>query len=161
LSVIDLDNLTVVVNKKIDGVYTAPLKRPFAQHLAIRSKDSTIFFEGSEKPGDSVRYSEFLQLNWTSGEIHSILPVAGLRHGGYPPVGLPAGFGVAGFKTIEIYNGPTPHEIAIPKTPLSFDSQVFFVPTIGLMEYYNGVHHQLTDEALSAVPAVSQRRSND
>ena len=76
-----------------------------------------------------------------------------MRHGGYPPVGLPAGFGVAGFKTSEIYNGPTPHEIAIPKTPLSFDSQVFFVPTIGLMEYYNGVHHQLTDEALSAVPA--------
>lgn len=155
LLVIDRKTLAVVTDKILDGVHSWFLKMPIGEMLAVRSKDSTVYFHSFEKTGDSTYHFGFSEANWMTGQVHSVpsTPPTGINDSSL--MVLPSGFASVGFNgRIALYDETTRKELPMPTEDNGYNSlvnrRVYYVPTIGLMEYYKGMHRQVTDTHLSA-----------
>jgi hypothetical protein len=150
LLVIDRKSMTVVMDKIFPEVHSWPLKRDIANDLAVCSKNSTVYFHSVDAP-TSFSYSA---INWKTGQAHLILPSKGRAIYGSTYIARPEGFvSVGDNRRIAIYTETTRTEVPMPDEDNGYNSfvnrRVYYVPTIGLMEYYKGMHRQFTDASLS------------
>jgi hypothetical protein len=159
LLVIDLKSLAVVTDRVLDGVHTWALKRPIAEIVAVRSKDYSVYFQGLYDQDGGLRRDGYLEANWITGQVY--IPYSSPDFGGFKSettlIALPTGFGAAAGwnRGIVLYDEKTQVELPMPDDDSGHhgfvNRSVYFVPTIGLMEYYKGVHRQLTDANLTVV----------
>ena len=147
LLVVDRKTLAVVADKTLEGFGAWPLHRNVAESLAVRSKDSVVYFNGF----DPQRSFGFTEANWKTGEAH---PIPSTPHPSViytdALIALPAGFAWVGpGRTVVLYDEASRRELPPAADPAGYDRnqarQVYYVPTLGLMEYYMGSHRQLTD----------------
>jgi hypothetical protein len=138
LLVIDRKTSAIVADRILDGYFAAPLKISVAECLAVRSKDSTVYFSGSSKQdGDG-----FFEANWKTGKIHRVPSSSADDIGSYKVTALPSGFFAVS------YNGAVTLEMPVEN---GWGKQVYYVPALGLMENYNGRQRQLTDDSFATL----------
>lgn len=150
LLVIDRKTMTVVMDKIFPDVHSWALKIPIAGDLAVCSKNSTVYFHSV----DAQSGFSYSAINWKTGQAHLVAPSKGIAIYGYPFIARPGEFvSVAANRRIAIYTETTRTEVPMPDEDNGYNSfvdrRVYYVPTIGLMEYYKGMHRQFTDANLS------------
>ena len=148
--VIDRKTMSVVMDKIFPEVHSWFLKVPIVENVAVCSKDSTVYFHSVDAQ-PSFSYSA---INWKTGRAHLILPSKGIAIYGQSYIARPEGFVSVGYnRRIALYSETTRTEIPMPDENNGYnrfvDRLVYYLPTVGLMEYYKGTHRQFTDAALS------------
>src|SRR5262249_42092828 len=129
-----------------------PLKIQLAGTLAVRSEDSTIYFSGYEPWTNGYPNFCYEKVNWKAGEAHRVQSTPAGTSLYATPEALPKGFAGIGYtRGIALYDGTTRRPLPMPATNGWANRQVYFVPTLGLMECYGGVNRQLTDGNLSII----------
>jgi len=150
LLVIDRKTMTVVMDKIFPDVHSWPLKISVANDLAVCSKNSTVYFHTV----DAATGFSYSEINWKTGQAHLVPPSKGRAIYGTVFMARPEGFvSVGSNRRIAIYSETTRTEVPMPDEDNGYNSfvdrRVYYVPTIGLMEYYKGMHRQFTDTNLS------------
>ena len=153
LVVVDRKTEAVLTDKILEGVHSWQLKRSVAETVAVRSKDSTVYFQSFAKAGSNQTQFGYSEANWRTGESHPV-PSSPAGVNSTSLIGLPSGFAAVGFgRGIALYNETSRTEIPMPTVGDGYqgwvDRRVYYVQTIGLMEYYKGKHRQLTDTNLA------------
>jgi hypothetical protein len=150
LLVIDRKTMSVVTDKPFPQVHSWPLKVSIANDLAVCSKDSTVYFHSV----DAQTGFSYSAIDWKTSQSHLVLPSKGRAIYGQTFIARPEGFvSVGSNRSIALYSETTRTEIPMPGEDNGYNSfvnrQVYYLPTVGLMECYKGVHRQFTDASLS------------
>jgi hypothetical protein len=150
LLVIDRKTMSIVTDKIFPEVHSWSLKVSVANNLAVWSKDSTVYFHSV----DAQTGFSYSAINWKTGRAHLIPPSKGIAIYGETFIARPEGFVSVGFnRRIALYSETTRTEIPMPDEDNGYNSfvsrLVYYLPTVGLMEYYKGMHRQFTDADLS------------
>ena len=163
LLVIDRKTHTVIADTNLPGVHSIPLKVLTADQAAVRTQGATVVVQIVDEHGFG-----FIEVNWKTGKVIRMPD----DPKGYPVawIPLPSGFVVSTFDETAAFDAST-HDPIVRISGRGDHSdwrvrqalgrrQVYYVPTIGLMEYYNGLHLQLTDANLSTNMANPERFSS-
>ena len=161
LLVIDRQSPKIISNTTITEVMPNRRHQSVENLVAVQSKNSAVYFPIFDYGGHHG--FGFAEVNWKTGRVRQF-PAA-------PPKGfgdtlnlisLPSGFAVSSFgNMISLFHTETKKQIL--KLPEKGDDyswitrRMYYAPTIGLMEYYQGEHLQLTDTNLSAITLNPER----
>jgi hypothetical protein len=156
LVVVDRKTLAVIADTNLPGVHSISLKVLTAEQAGVWSKGAMVVCQIVDEHGFG-----FIQVNWKTGSV--------VRRPnepkGYPVqwTPIPSGYAVSTFDATAAYDGLTHKELALLSgrgDPSDWrireqrgGRQVYFVPGMGLMEYYYGTNVQLTDANLSTALA--------
>ncbi|MDB6110052.1 MAG: hypothetical protein JWR69_1802 [Pedosphaera sp.] len=144
LVVIDRKTQAITADKILPGVHPWPLKMIISQRLAVRSQAATVDFDGFLE-----HTSGFFEVNWKTG---AAVRLPGDPLGSPTWLSVPSGVVVSNFKTMAAYDASTHKQVLLLEGGCGSylqPRQVYYLPTVGLMEYCNGTHRQLTDTNLS------------
>jgi hypothetical protein len=154
LLVVDRQSSAVLADKSFpgpDGFFPSLTKSTIADRLAVRSEDSSVYFDTLNSNGFGIG-----EINWKTEKVRQLPftpPVARMSElflFSYPPALVVTGF--TGTTSI-LYNVHAGMEVL--RRPAMQDGRTwewprhYFIPAIGLMEYDHGIHLQLTDSNLS------------
>lgn len=158
LLVIDRQTSAIIANTTITGVTPGARKQPVENLVAVQSKNFAVYFPTY----DDQHGFGFAEVNWKTGKARQFPPVTKGVGDTVDLISLPSGFAVSGFRnSIALFDAVTQKQILILKEKGDDYSwqyrRMYFVPTIGLMEYYQGEHLQLTDTNLSAATVNPKR----
>jgi hypothetical protein len=129
--------------------------QPVENLVAVQSKNFAVYFPTFDY--DGLRGFGFAEVNWKTGKSRqfsasSLKGIGDTVH----LISIPSGFAVSSFhNTIALYDATTQKKVLMLQEKGDDYSwqfrRMYYVPTIGLMEYYDGEHRQLTDTNLSMV----------
>ncbi|EEF59155.1 hypothetical protein [Pedosphaera parvula] len=150
LLVINRKTLDIIADKTLHDIHPGLLKATIADQLAVHSQTATVVFQVVDAQGFG-----FIEAKWKIGATPR-LPGDRL---GYPVAWLPipSGVVVSTFHQTAAYDASTHKQVLLldrrGDDSIRGQRQVYYLPTLGLMEYYNGTHLQFTDTNLStAIP---------
>lgn len=159
LLVIDRKSLKIISNLEIYGVTPSQRQQTVESLVAIQSKNFSVYFPTF----DPEQRFGFAEVNWKTGMVRQF-PKTSLKGIGdiVHLVSLPSGFAVSGFgNTVALFDTDTQKQVSLMQEKgddYSWASRrMYFVPSVGLMEYYNGQHLQLTDTNLLPVTEGAKR----
>jgi hypothetical protein len=160
LLVVDRQSLKIVSDRTLTGVSPGQRMQSVEELIAVHSKSSTVYLQTLDDKGH--RGFGFAEVNWKTGKVRQF-PESSPREFGdiVHLISLPAGFAVSNFRnSITLFDATTQKHLKLQEQGDDYSwmkRRMYYVPTIGLMEYYEGEHRQLTDTNLSEVPVNPQR----
>jgi hypothetical protein len=160
LLVIDRQSLKIVSDRKLSGISPGHRMQSVEDLVAVHSKNSTAYLQTLDSEGH--RGFGFAELNWKTGKVREFRASSPKEFGDIVHlISLPAGFAVGNFRnSITLFDATTQKHLKLQEQGDDYSwmkRRMYYVPTIGLMEYYKGEHRQLTDTNLSEVTVNPQR----
>jgi hypothetical protein len=157
LLVIDRQTFAIITNITIIGGDSPPGRMLQVENLvSVQSTNYTVYFPTYDYVGHHG--FGFAEINWKTGKVRQFpasRPQDNLAGDIVCLISIPSGFAVSGFlNTIDLYDATTQKKVLMLREEGNDYSwqfrRMYYVPTIGLMEYYDGEHRQLTDTNLLA-----------